>query len=351
MRFRRTLNDDLSAVRVVFGKRPVAGRIWASARRSFEIVTFGTSAVLFAIIGPLPLSMAWSGPVTGTVSFDYDPVSWEPASVTAGGVTAKYSFDADGAMTCLTTNGSTANVTCLSGLRVTADPSTRVATTRFPGDTAITDAVATRLEWTPYGEPSLFTSSWTGGSLTFEYVQRDEMGRIRELHETSGATLPREYEYFYDDTGRLTDVRLDDVLVEHYDYDANGNRTAVINATTDLDSASIVYDARDRLTLYGDVYFTYDAQGRLSTRQDRGVVPYATTTYEYDLLGALRRVQLPGGDVITYRVDGLGHRIEREVNGVVSARWIYLDGLRPIAEYGHCLDETGDVLGDILDYL
>lgn len=159
MRFRRTLSGDLSAVRVVFGKRPVTGR------RSFEIATLVTSAVLFVFIG-------------AGCSIAHETVdSRADASVVDSG----FGADADGMIDA----------------------------------TVAVDA--------------LFTSSWTGGGLTFEYVQfeyvqPDEMGRIRKLHETSDAMPPREYEYFYDDAGRLTDVRLEDVLVGHYGYDANGNR-------------------------------------------------------------------------------------------------------------------------------
>src|SRR5262249_481097 len=57
------------------------------------------------------------------------------------------------------------------------------------------------------------------------------------------------------------------------------------------------------------------------------------TTYTYDAQGNLTKVTRTGGLVITYLVDGLGRRIGKNVaSPALKRRWIYKDGLHPIAE-------------------
>ena len=63
--------------------------------------------------------------------------------------------------------------------------------------------------------------------------------------------------------------------------------------------------------------------------------PAGTTTYTYDELGYLTRLQLPDGRDITYAVDGAGRRVEKRIGGTRVAGWLY-DGSRIIAE----LDST-----------
>ena len=57
-----------------------------------------------------------------------------------------------------------------------------------------------------------------------------------------------------------------------------------------------------------------------------------TTTYTWDVWGQLRRVDLPGGGVIEYAIDGAGRRVGRKKNGAWTARWVYGAGLGPVAE-------------------
>jgi YD repeat-containing protein len=53
---------------------------------------------------------------------------------------------------------------------------------------------------------------------------------------------------------------------------------------------------------------------------------------QYDALGNLLGVWLPNGDVVEYLVDGLGRRVGKKLNGVVTRQWLYRDGLKPVAE-------------------
>lgn len=93
---------------------------------------------------------------------------------------------------------------------------------------------------------------------------------------------------------------------------------------------------------YGRYSFTYTAAGdlRTKTRTDTGAV----TTYTYDDFGNLRRVALPGGDVIEYLIDGLNRRIGKRVNGALVQGFLYMNQLEPVAE----LDGSGNVVARFL---
>jgi RHS repeat-associated protein len=70
------------------------------------------------------------------------------------------------------------------------------------------------------------------------------------------------------------------------------------------------------------------------------VVDGDTTYYDYDGLGNLLTVRLPGGPRIDYVIDGRGRRVGRKVDGALTQHWVYQDGLNPVAE----LDSTGAVV-------
>ena len=65
-----------------------------------------------------------------------------------------------------------------------------------------------------------------------------------------------------------------------------------------------------------------------------------TTRYTYDALGNLVTVVLPSGQRIDYLIDGRNRRVARRIDGVMERRWLYQDGLEPIAE----LDGAGKLL-------
>jgi YD repeat-containing protein len=54
--------------------------------------------------------------------------------------------------------------------------------------------------------------------------------------------------------------------------------------------------------------------------------------FQYDALGNLLSVGLPNGDLVEYRVDGLGRRVGKKKNGVLLKQWNYCDALKPVAE-------------------
>src|SRR6185436_2738861 len=79
------------------------------------------------------------------------------------------------------------------------------------------------------------------------------------------------------------------------------------------------------------------------------------TTYQYDLYGNLRHVELPNGDEIDYLIDAANRRVGKLVNNVRVQGFLYQDSIRPIAE----LDANNNVhsffiygsKGNVPDYM
>jgi RHS repeat-associated protein len=162
-----------------------------------------------------------------------------------------------------------------------------------------------------YGTDSLYSVNYT----------RDALGRITEKTETVQG-LTSTYAYGYDLAGRLTEVKQEGVA-STYTYDANGNRLSAPGLST-----VPLYDAQDRLLVYGRNTYTYTANGEVESKTTAG----QTTHYKYDVLGNLREVTLPSGMVIEYVIDGQNRPIGKKVNGVLVQCFLYQDSLKPIAE-------------------
>jgi RHS repeat-associated protein len=126
------------------------------------------------------------------------------------------------------------------------------------------------------------------------------------------------------------------IRARSYDYDANGNR---LTKTEGAATTTCTYDAQDRLQACGTTSF--DAAGDLVSKTDASLPPgQQTTTYAYDAVGNLTRVDLPDGRAIEYVIDGQNRRVGKRVNGVLVQGWLYQDQLEPVAE----LDGAGNVV-------
>ncbi|MDR0249769.1 MAG: hypothetical protein LBI35_00385 [Burkholderiales bacterium] len=154
-------------------------------------------------------------------------------------------------------------------------------------------------------------------------VERDLLGRITAKQENlEGQKLKQSYTY--DQAGRLIEVKTGEngENVETWGYDNNGNRTHHNG------SPIAVFDAQDRILSQNDTTYEHNLMGQRTKK----VSPEGVTTYRYDNLGNLRDVTLPDGTQITYVIDSQDRRIGRKVNGNWTHKWIYQDGLNPIAE-------------------
>ena len=125
-----------------------------------------------------------------------------------------------------------------------------------------------------------------------------------------------EYNYTYDELSRLTQVEKNGEVVEEYEYDANGNR---ISATVNGVATSAYYTLDDQTEVYGDNTYTYDEDGQLVSKQSSS----GTTTYTYNTYGTLTGVTLEDGTTIKYHLNPLNQRIAKEVNGVITEKYLW----------------------------
>ena len=274
------------------------------------VVTHGT------FDGALMTGTHVDGPIPGDVTYAYDN-DLRPSGQTVNGSAISYSYDND-------------------------DLLLSVGDLAFELDSASGSLNAAKLKnakWSvdrnQYGDVDRRVALFGGTAFwTSLVVGRDGAGRILERQEFFGAQV-RDFVYTYDRIGRLTDVVIDGVAREHYDYDANGNRLA---AQRPSGASEANNDAQDRIVTAGDFSFAHTVDGAL--RSKTNTTTGETTTYSYDLASNLLEVALPGGDIVEYVVDAEGHRLGRRLNGDLTHRWVYGSDAGPAAE----VDAAGQVL-------
>ncbi|MBW7908452.1 MAG: RHS repeat protein, partial [Kiritimatiellae bacterium] len=256
--------------------------------------------------GNLATNVVWSGPVSGRVSYRYD------TRLRLAGLRVNdtneivYGYDRDGLVT---------NAGALMIARRADDG--RIERSTLGNATNVQ-------AYNEFGELSAAASTWGSTNLLSLEYGYDLAGRITGRVERILAETNR-YSYLYDSNGRLFRILVNGLLTSMYDYDANGNRDA---AYQNGQTVYATFDSQDRMTSYGDATYQYDANGTLTNKAAGG----QSTAYRYDTRGALRGVHLPDGTAIDYVVDALGRRIAKIVDGVVERKWIYVNGLKPVAE-------------------
>ena len=255
-------------------------------------------------------SVAWGGPLNGTVNYGYDD-RYRLTSLAVNGVnTIAYAYD------------SSSFLTKAGDLAIERMPQSRAL------DGTSLNQVTDSYGYDSFGKLTRYQAS-ASGSIIYELrYSYDDLDRIATQTETIGGSTTA-YAYSYDAVGRLIGVTANGAPVT-YSYDGNGNRL------TGPDGAAGSYDAQDRMLNYGGASYTYTANGELLTKVENG----QTTTYDYDVFSNLMAVTLPDGTQIEYLIDGQDRRIGRKVNGTLEQGWLYQDQLEPVAE----LDGSGNVI-------
>ena len=291
--------------------------------------------------GSLTTSTTWSGDISGSVAWQYNNnfnKIFETVTAPSGSATTAFGYDNDQLLTCA--SQTTCSPPGSDALRLIRSPQNGLVTQITLGSTSETftynsvGELATQAA-TFSGSPLLNITYHGGGAAS-----RDALGRIKQKTETIGG-VTKVYQYTYDALRRLTDVTIDGVLEEHFEYDANGNRTLGYNRTAGTTWTG-TYDDQDRLLSYGPFDYTYTANGELETKTNRETDE--TWLYQYDVLGNLLSVGLPDGRLVEYLVDGLGRRVGKKIDGVLLKQWIYRDALKPVAE----LDGPGNLVAEFV---
>jgi len=268
--------------------------------------TNGGVTVAFGYDGSLLTNAAWSGPVTGRVGYAYDGELRLAGILVNGSATAEYAYDEDGL------------VIQAGELGMQRDVQNGLLTNTVLG--GVTDGRA----FDGFMQLGSYGSAYEGSNLLSLGYGYDQLGRITSRVERVLNTT-NIYGYAYDAAGRLVEVRTNGSVRAVYGYDANGNRTNAVVAGVGSTGS---YDGQDRMTSYGSAVYQYTAGGTLTNKTQSG----QTTSYRYDTRGNLLKVTLPGGTAVEYVIDGLGRRIGRKVNGALNRGYLYMNGLKPVAE-------------------
>jgi RHS repeat-associated protein/uncharacterized repeat protein (TIGR01451 family) len=275
----------------------------------------GNEQIAYEYDGSLATRETFTGTVSGNVSRSYDD-DLRPASSSVNGAnTVNYTYDADGLLTGA--GGITLARSAQNGL---------LSSTSLQNTTSA-------LTYNGYGEPASLSASYNSTPIFSATYTRDAGGRISQKTETTSQAT-HSYTYTYDTAGRLTDVTKDGTTTTSYTYDSNGNR---LSRTSGGIATYGAYDDQDRMTDYGTNDYAYTASGDLHQKMDTSTSD--VTTYDYDALGSLMKVMLPGGTVIDYKVDASGRRVGKKVNGSLTQGFLYGQALGPDAE----LDSSGNV--------
>jgi RHS repeat-associated protein len=271
-----------------------------------SIAAPGSNSLTYTYDGFLLTNTTWTGPVAGSVSRVFDDNFRVTSQSVNGGNSVAFSYDND---SLLTAAGSLALTRHAQNGLITGTTLGNVTDTR--GDNN-------------FGEPASYSASFNATGLYSATYTRDKLGRITQKVETIGG-MPDTYDYTYDTAGRLTQVKLNTATISTYAYDGNSNRASL---TTSGGTVTGTYDNQDRLTAYGTATYAYTPNGEVQSKTDGA----QTTQYNYDVLGNLKSVTLPGGALINYVIDGQNRRVGKKVNGTLSQGFLYQNQLAPVAE-------------------
>jgi RHS repeat-associated protein len=245
--------------------------------------------------GSLLKSAAWTGPVEGGYGFEYDAnlrLAQTKATAGAASATTTIGRNSDGRITeegpfTMTRSGPQGAITAIAG-----------------------GPLQTSQTWDALGRLQSRTEKVNGTQAYKMVLTRDAAGRLTQKVETVGAAS-HTYTYEYDADGRLTEVRRDGTLVEHYAYDVDGNRTL---REAGGSSRSGTYDAAGLITAVGPTAYTTNSDGFVTAR--------GADTFTWSARGELLSATV-GGVTETYTYDGYGRLVGRTANG---STWRYLYG-------------------------
>lgn len=195
--------------------------------------------------------------------------------------------------------------------------------------------------YSSFGELSSITGEYSTTPVYSASYTRDDLGRIETLSEKYGAGATQNYEYIYDSSGRLTDVKLGGAVINSYTYDANSNRTS---ATYGMTTINATYTSYDQLITHGTKTYSYNSNGELIQVVDSSSMPSGVYSYTYDTFGYLKTVTLPNADVYEYILDGLHRRVGVKLNSTLIKQYIWQDQYKIVAE----LDGSGTMLSEFI---
>lgn len=250
---------------------------------------------------------------SGTVSFTYDSADRLTTASYPGGLSLAYTYDAAGRRTGMVdqtgfrTNynynslGRLASVTDGNGATIAAyayDATGRLARTDRGNGTA------TMYGYDAVGNIISVVNLAPGGGVQSQFSYTfDAQGRRTSATGADGTTT-----YQYDPAGQLIQAALPGGRTIVYGYDANGNRTSMIDSAGGTDTYTS--NNLDQYSSINGQSLTYDGDGNL-------LAVGAGATYVYNARGQLISTTV-GGDTFIYTYDALGNRLTVTHNGTTT---------------------------------
>ena len=230
-----------------------------------------------------------------SVSYQYNSKGLVTQESDQSGVLETYTYDADARL--LEVLDGSGNVL----VSYTYDDLGRVSMESFENGTK------TVYSYDANGNIASITNLAVGGtvsnSLTYTYNAQGEP--LTSTDQSGNVTS-----YAYDALGQLTQVTLPGGRSITYNYDADSNRTSVVDSAG-TDTATYAVNNLDQYTSVGGTSYTYDKDGNLQTMTNAS----GTTTYTYNAAGQLASSTGPAG-TFTYSYNALNQLDSYTINGV-----------------------------------
>ncbi len=244
------------------------------------------------------------------VSYEYDDSGNRTSIRYANGKNVRYLYDDRGLLTGIETATSTIKPESLNAASISYDAYGRIVSkTVGPAETAYT--------YDKCGYLASLVNKKSGKVIDSYECSYDQIGNLvassqkREgMPEATG-----NYEYGYDEIGRLNEVVKDGSLLRSYTYDAFGNRTILYEAGA---KTEYIYNKANQLmradTPHGATIFEYDKRGNVIHKHTDSAQQRVSVDYTYGANNRLiQAVKNAGGKSVTamYAYNGLGMRVSR----------------------------------------
>lgn len=161
-----------------------------------------------------------------------------------------------------------------------------------------------------FGEVLTYIAKYNTTVIYQFTLVRDNLGRITKKTEKLN-NVTKIFDYTYDSSGRLIEVKTNSVVTSTYVYDSNSNRTGgVIRG----EATSGTYDDQDRLINYNGSALTYNANGDLLTK--------GVENFTYDVFGNLKNYS-NATTTLDFEIDPLHRRLEKKLNSNLVSSYAY----------------------------
>ena len=207
-----------------------------------------------------------------TVAYEYNAIGEKTSLTYPDGRLALYSYDEEGNLSSITSKGIETGFD--EHTSYSYDELGRLIEKLLP------NGVRQGYSYLPGGNLESMTSTDREGILDKYFYSYNNSGLIsginrerRDLENISG-----QYDYQYDEIGRLIQSSLNGKLRASYEYDAFGNRTSLIEKDT---KTTYTYDVLDRLVEARELSRDQISNDALSLNQSQAIV----RSYDYDKRG------------------------------------------------------------------